>query len=189
VLGRYKTRYQTAYTIITTHDTSGVGTGVSTPDPHTGGNPSSTRPSTNLNRISVRGDQLVVHYKDGHTLLCVPATAGRWVPQVDQTMGSAPPVPPDGTPPSGVQALLAQWMVDHQNQYAYSQGATRLQPDTNGYTDCSGLMYYCYEQVANIFIGTWTGDQIKHGTLITTDPTVAKAETSLVVGDVVFYRW
>jgi cell wall-associated NlpC family hydrolase len=84
---------------------------------------------------------------------------------------------------------MRQWLIDHENDYAYSQGPSRLTPDKNMYTDCSGLMYWVYKIIANVYIGTWTGDQSKKGTLVTTSATVAKAETTLTVGDLVFYRW
>lgn len=190
VLGRYRSRYQEAYSIIVAQDTSGVGaggSGTSSPTPGDGGG--STRPTTDIRYIQRVGDQHVIKFKDGHDLFCIPNGSGIWVPQTDNSVGASVPNPADGAPPSGVQALMRQWMIDHTDVYAYSQGASRLTPDTNMSTDCSGLVYWVYKAIANKYIGTWTGNQITYGTLITTSKTTAIAETGLAIGDLIFYRW
>lgn len=190
VLGQYRTRYKDAYDIIVAQDTSGVGaggSGTSGPTPGDGG--ASTRPTSPIQYLQRVGDQYVIKFKDGHDLFCVPNGSGIWVPQADSTLGAETPTPPDGEPPSGVQALLRTWMLDHTDDYAYSQGASRLTPDVNMSTDCSGLVYWAYKTIANKYIGTWTGNQISYGTLVTTNKATAIAETGLIVGDLIFYRW
>lgn len=190
VLGQYRTRYKAAYDIIVAQDTSGVGsggTGGTPPTPGDGGGGS--RPTTDIKYLQKVGDQHALKFKDGHTLFLVPNGSGIWIPRVDSSIGADEPTPSDGTPPTGVQNLMRQWLIDHTDDYAYSQGASRLTPDKNMSTDCSGLMYWVYKTIANKYIGTWTGNQISYGTLVTTSKAVALAETSLVIGDLVFYRW
>mgnify|MGYP001107295675 FL=1 len=36
----------------------------------------------------------------------------------------------------------------------------------DGYSDCSSLVWKCYERGLGIFVGTWTGEQIDKGTLV-----------------------
>lgn len=36
----------------------------------------------------------------------------------------------------------------------------------DGYSDCSSLLWKCFEKGLGIFIGTWTGEQIDRGTLV-----------------------
>lgn len=190
VLGKYASRYKTAYDIILAQDTTGVGdggTGDADPTPGDGG--SGKRPTTDIRYIKRATDTLLIQYKDGHNLLCVPNGSGVWLPQADNDIG-APDVPePDSPPPSDVQNLMRTWLIDHTDDYAYSQGASRLDPNKNMYTDCSGLMYWVFKTIANKYIGTWTGNQITYGSLVTTSKSVAIAETTLQVGDLVFYRW
>lgn len=73
--------------------------------------------------------------------------------------------------------------------YPYSQASGRLQPDVSGYTDCSGLVWYCYQQVLGVNVGTWTGDQQNYGTQIyyTTSNTID--ESIMALGDLVFFDY
>lgn len=190
VLGRYRTRYRDAYNIILAHDTTGVGTGATGTVPVTPGDGGSgTRPTTDIKYLQKSGAQFVMKFKDGHSLFFVPSTSGVWVPQADNAIGAPDVPPPTSTPPSGVQTLLRNYMLSKTDVYAYSQGASRLTPDKNMSTDCSGLVYWAYKTIANTYIGTWTGNQIGYGTLVTKDKATAIAETGLVVGDLIFYRW
>jgi cell wall-associated NlpC family hydrolase len=190
VLGQYRSRYQTAYTIISTDDYTGVGdisTSDSDPD-DPGNNTGPTQATTNITHLKMVGDQMLIRFKDGHALMCYSNGAGTWLPKADSTIGAE--IPDDSsTPPSGAIADIIAWLAAHVDDFAYSQGAGRLDPVTNGYTDCSGLMYYVYKTIANTAIGTWTGDQSTHGTLITKSQSVAEDGSTVHPGDLVFYRW
>jgi cell wall-associated NlpC family hydrolase len=141
-----------------------------------------------VSNIRAVGDQLMIRYKDGHTLSCYSNGANTWIPTADSTLGADVP-DTSGTPPSTAVTDMINWLAAHDNAFAYSQGAGRLDPITNGYTDCSGLMYYAYKSFANLAIGTWTGDQSKNGTLVTTSASVAEDGSTVQPGDLVFYRW
>lgn len=190
VLGKYKSRYKAAYDIIVAQDTTGVGDGGTGDTPTTPGDGGSgTRPTTDIRYIQRASDTLLIQYKDGHNLLCVPNGSGVWLPQADDDIGAPDDPEPSTPPPSDVQNLMRTWLLDHVDDYAYSQGASRLEPNKNMSTDCSGLMYWVFKTIANQYIGTWTGNQIDYGTLVTTSKAAAIAETSLEIGDLVFYRW
>jgi len=131
-------------------------------------------------------DAMHIHLADGTTAVCVPTTTGVWLPTVGVPVTTpAPPTPP---PSTTVQNSLVAWMVAHIGVYAYSQASGRLTPDTSGYTDCSGLTYYCYKTVTGQNIGTWTGTQNTHGTAIVSG-SGAVPEAQLVIGDLIFYNW
>lgn len=92
---------------------------------------------------------------------------------------------------TATQDALVQWMLDRQGKYKYSQGPGRLEPDKNGYTDCSALCRYAYMQVAGVDPGTWTGNQQDRGTVVVgaNVQTAAEAERLLQKGDLVFFDW
>ena len=90
--------------------------------------------------------------------------------------------------PLAIQHMIA-WQAANQQHFAYSENPGRLDPETSGYTDCSGLERWLYEKFASLDIGTWTGDECTHGTLITEDKTEARAGVGMLPGDLIFYRW
>lgn len=51
------------------------------------------------------------------------------------------------------------------NKNQYTQSALR-EKVFGGYSDCSSLMWQCYLKGAGVFIGTWTGEQVEHGTVV-----------------------
>lgn len=98
-------------------------------------------------------------------------------------------VAPEPTQPtSGDGEALVKWMLDHVGKYAYSQASGRLTPDAYGYTDCSGLVRYCYLQVCKKEIGTYTGAQQNYGRIII-DTNQALNESIMRKGDLVFFNW
>ena len=79
-----------------------------------------------------------------------------------------------------------QFVLDRLNRYAYSQGSTRLTPESNLRTDCSGLMNFVYNSVAGINIGTYTGNQYDKGQSIYSGPGSGLTEGILRKGDLIF---
>lgn len=211
VFGRYKTRYNTAYTIINNMDSEGVDTGtppVPVPDP--GGdvstdpevtNPGDSASPSGVGLVTQQGDNLHIQTKDG-TVVGVGLPGGSWA-----AFGTAPgtteptPLPPEPNPTdpppvdpgSGgagddVRAALAKFVTDRIGKYAYSQGGTRMEPDRNNYTDCSGLVRYAYQKVTGVEIGTYTVAQLEHGTEVLSG-SGAIDESKLLLGDLVLYNW
>ena len=192
VLGRYKTRYNSAYDIIASGDSTGVGDGGTVGDGDPGGNTGSTRPTSDIVYLRLVGDNIHVVRKDGSTLPCYHDGRSRWIPAKDSTLGS--PVDPGGntggsTDPSTDQAAIRAWMIAHENAYAYGQGAGRLKPDSSGYTDCSGVIRYCYAQTAGIETGTWTGDMLNYGRKISGDKNKITDSSFMEIGDLILIKW
>ena len=52
-----------------------------------------------------------------------------------------------------------------ENKNKYTQSSLR-EKVFDGYSDCSSLMWKCFKEGANLFIGTWTGEQVDHGVLV-----------------------
>ena len=93
-------------------------------------------------------------------------------------------------PPAGdVQQRLVNWCIERTGKYGYSQDLTmRMQPDVYGVTDCSALMWYCYQQVAGVEIGTWTGGQQNYGQVVINVGQPID-ESKMNLGDLVFFDW
>lgn len=190
----YRSRYQLAYHIISTHDTTGVGVGTPpTGGGGDGGNPGNGQISGNASYITERGTQLHLQNKDGTILTFHRVSSGGntlWLSSQDVNVGGGTPPPNGGgTPPTGAIADIIAWEESVIGTFDYSEGAGRLDPVASGTTDCSGLQYYAFLTYGNIDIGTWTGEQYTTGTLVTKDPTVAKDGVTVVPGDLVLYRW
>lgn len=201
-LAAHRAAYGAAYTVIT----GAVPDVQTTPDPTPappadGGNPSGSVTGTvqlvGAAAYAVRvGDALHLKFSDGHTVVMLPTSGGYYIPRQDATTGAPVPSLPDNpaptTPPSSgadaTRSALVTWVTSRVGRYAYSQGPTRLNPEQNMYTDCSGLMYWTFQQVAGIDIGTWTGSQVGHGTLVAKGSGTLD-QSQLLPGDLVFYNW
>lgn len=202
VLSRYRTRYTTARDIIKSGDISGVEDlpDPTTPDAPVGGDSGGDileRLQGDIRYIASVGDHLHIQLRDGQRLITYPNGSGLWVTRQDASTGADVPPPTDNPDPdappgsSGAQATraaLVQWMLDRLDRYAYGQGPSRLKPEQNMYTDCSALLNFCYQEVAGINIGTYTGDQYQRGTAVAQGSGTLD-ESLLLPGDLVFFDW
>lgn len=73
----------------------------------------------------------------------------------------------------------------------YTQSSKREQV-FSGYSDCSSLMWQCFQQAAGVYIGTWTGEQIDKGDLVYRNTgsshVLTKAmQNKILPGDLVFW--
>lgn len=73
----------------------------------------------------------------------------------------------------------------------YTQSSKREQV-FNGYSDCSSVMWKCFERAAGVYIGTWTGEQIDKGELVYRNTgsshVLTKAmQSKILPGDLVFW--
>jgi cell wall-associated NlpC family hydrolase len=194
-LGNYKSRYQQVYTIIVNQDTTGVGDPTGNPPtgtpPPTNGNPTgNTQPTSNIIYVEKRSNQLYAHYKDGHVQQFLSAGANTWTAGKDSSLGGGPVTPPVNPPPDPSKAAaVVQWMIDHLNQFSYSQGPCRISPGLPcGYTDCSGCVREAYKTAAGMIIGTWTGDEYQNGTVVGTTLDYAMG-SGPQDGDLIFLKW
>lgn len=198
VLGQYRNRYNTAYTIIKNMDATGVDDIPGTVPPpteggDTGGGGGESRLGGPVRYVQVVGDNLFIKFNDGTSVFAYPNTANMFVPARDNSVGADPVPPPDnpdpevppGAPGNVKAVAIRQWLLDRLEVFRYSQGATRLDPYRNMYTDCSGLLYYAFQEVAGINPGTWTGDMRGRGTGIYAGPGSGLTEGILQVGDLI----
>lgn len=199
VLGQYKTRYNTAYNIITSGDTSGIDTTPGTvPATNDGGDPGKSGGVISAvganSYVSVVGNNLHIRLTSGGTVVCYPIGPDRFTPANSGGVGSpvpALPANPTPTTPGGgtaTQAALVTFVTSLVGRYAYSQGATRLTPEKNLYTDCSGLMYYVFQHVAGINIGTFTGNQYTNGVDVE-HGSGSVDQSKLQPGDCIYFDW
>lgn len=200
VLGQYRSRYNTARDIILSGDTSGIGdTPGTVPPPEEGGDSGSgtgsQRADGPVKHARAQGDMLLVTLKDNTRVFLYATTGGMYTAARDTNVGAIvpplpdnpdPEVPPNTNPPSNVQEALVQFVLDRLNRYAYSQGSTRLTPESNLRTDCSGLMNFAFNSVAGINIGTYTGNQYNKGQGIYSGPGSGLTEGILQKGDLIF---
>lgn len=203
VFGNYRTRYNTVYQIIKSGDSSGVDPtpGDEIPDPTPGqdtGGVGLIRTGGDIQYIRKVGDALHIFLTKGAVIIANPTQADVYVTSEDATAGAPvpppepnpdPEVPPDpGGSNEALRAALVTFMQDRLNKYAYSQGGTRMEPDRDNYTDCSGLTYYAYRMVAGIDIGSYTVAQLGRGTEIARGSGNID-ESKLLTGDLILYNW
>lgn len=87
---------------------------------------------------------------------------------------------------------VTELIKSREGKNSYTQSDLREQV-FGGYSDCSSLVWKCFEKALGIFIGTWTGEQLEHGTLVfeNTDPQKKKLDqedlTKMQEGDLVFW--
>lgn len=192
VLGQYPSRYNTAYDMLKGWD------GQSAPPDFGQSGQSSTTPGGNAPTISgtpdrtswihVRqdtiylydGDKTRTFYHSSAQNYIEKFSKGTPVDTSGQTGGGTPP-----TPGSGKGAEVVEWVRQRIGRYAYSQGGGRLNPDSTGYTDCSGLWWRAYMDVTGVDVGTWTGQMAGKGSPVAsnTDSTIQAAIPKVKAGD------
>lgn len=203
VLGQYRTRYITARDIILSGDNSGVDDLPGTiPDPPDSGGDGGAedgqeRPHGPVSYVESVGNNVRIHYPDGKGVTAYPNGRGYWLTKQDADSGSEvdpnpdnpdPEVPPDSEAAAKRAAVVA-FITSRVGDYNYSQGPSRLEPDKNNYTDCSGLVYFAYQQVVGVNIGTYTGDQYDRPTRIDEGPgSTPFPEGDMLPGDLIYYN-
>lgn len=142
-------------------------------------------PWANISRAINRGDpnSTLAAYGEADRTTAINAVLG------------VTPDPTSPTTPTGLPDALVAWVEAHEGAFRYSQASPqRLDPVTYGQTDCSGLMGYVYETVANKHIGWWTGThddgQQQYGTVIESGSSGTSPDEALLQkGDLIFYMW
>lgn len=173
VLGQYRNRYNTVYQRLKDWD------GESNPpdfgqsgdvDTTPGGNtPGISTEKSKLGYIIQNGDTLILYGRDEYAkgVIFYPASGQVWINGYNAN-GTDIGGGNEGGSESGSEAqnaiceLYRSWL----DRFAYSQGAGRLDPISSGYGDCSSTVWFAYQQVAGIDVGTWTGAMAGKGTKI-----------------------
>lgn len=174
VLGQYRNRYNTVYQRLKDWD------GESNPpdfgqsgdvDTTPGGNETGIdTEASKLGYIIQNGDTLILYGKDEYEkgVIFYPASGQVWINGYNANGTDIGGGNEGGGSESGSKAqnaiceLYRSWL----DRFAYSQGAGRLDPISSGYGDCSSTVWFAYQQVAGIDVGTWTGAMAGKGTKI-----------------------
>lgn len=174
VLGQYRNRYNAVYQRLKDWD------GESNPpdfgqsgdvDTTPGGNnPGISTEESKLGYIIQNGDTLILYGKDEYEkgVIFYPASGQVWINGYNANGTDIGGGNEGGGSGSGSEAqnaiceLYRSWL----DRFAYSQGAGRLDPISSGYGDCSSTVWFAYQQVAGIDVGTWTGAMAGKGTKI-----------------------
>lgn len=174
VLGQYRNRYNTVYQRLKDWD------GESNPpdfgqsgdvDTAPGGNePGIGTEASKLGYIIQNGDTLILYGKDEYEkgVIFYPASGQVWINGYNANGTDIGGGNEGGGSESGSEAqnaiceLYRSWL----DRFAYSQGAGRLDPISSGYGDCSSTVWFAYQQVAGIDVGTWTGAMAGKGAKI-----------------------
>lgn len=174
VLGQYRNRYNTVYQRLKDWD------GESNPpdfgqsgdvDTTPGGNtPGISTEKSKLGYIIQNGDTLILYGRDEYAkgVIFYPASGQTWINGYNANGTGIGGGNEGGGSQTGSAAqnaicdLYRSWL----DRFAYSQGAGRLDPISSGYGDCSSTVWFAYQQVAGIDVGTWTGAMAGKGTKI-----------------------
>lgn len=174
VLGQYRNRYNAVYQRLKDWD------GESNPpdfgqsgdvDTTPGGNePGISTEESKLGYIIQNGDTLILYGRDEYEkgVIFYPASGQVWINGYNANGTDIGGGNEGGGSESGSEAqnaiceLYRSWL----DRFAYSQGAGRLDPISSGYGDCSSTVWFAYQQVAGIDVGTWTGAMAGKGTKI-----------------------
>lgn len=174
VLGQYRNRYNTVYQRLKDWD------GESNPpdfgqsgdvDTTPGGNnPGISTEESKLGYIIQNGDTLILYGRDEYEkgVIFYPASGQVWINGYNANGTDIGGGNEGGGSETGSEAqnaiceLYRSWL----DRFAYSQGAGRLDPISSGYGDCSSTVWFAYQQVAGIDVGTWTGAMAGKGTKI-----------------------
>lgn len=174
VLGQYRNRYNTVYQRLLDWDGESEppdfgqsGNIDTTPG---GNNPGISTEESKLGYIIQRGNLLILYGKDEYAkgVTFYPAGTQKWINGFNANGTDIEGGNEGGGSETGSEAqnaicdLYRSW----ENKFAYSQGAGRLDPISSGYGDCSSTVWFAYQKVASIDVGTWTGAMAGKGNKI-----------------------
>lgn len=174
VLGQYRNRYNTVYQRLKDWDGESdppdfgqSGDVDTTPG---GNNPGISTEESKLGYIIQRGNLLILYGKDEYAkgVTFYPAGTQKWINGYNANGTEIEGGNEGGGSETGSEAqnaicdLYRSW----ENKFAYSQGAGRLDPISSGYGDCSSTIWFAYQQVSSIDVGTWTGAMAGKGTKV-----------------------
>lgn len=133
-----------------------------------------TQVESQIQRIGMTGQQLIVYGEDNQAgVVCYRLTNSMWVPTSNTAAPPSPtpeepPAPEEPTQPGDFEAMRQLW-YDHEGDWSYGGGAGRLDPESSGYTDCSGCIWWAVNKIRPDIaagLGNFTSPQSKAGTLV-----------------------
>ena len=203
VLGQYRTRYNTAYAIIKSGDTSGVDDVEEDDDSDedeggdTGSGASSGgRLQTGYTTLTKAGSTILAGKIGGGMVSFVHAGPNTWITEVDENTGATVPVDDDSDGETGSgsgdvsadQQKLYNFAIAEEGRWNYGNGPGRLTPTTSGYCDCSSWVYRAYNTQLGIKLGTYTVSQMNDGKRIASG-TGSLPLDKMEVGDLILFDW
>ena len=171
ILGRYSNRYNTAYNLLKNWD------GQSAPPDFGQSGEANDAPGGNDSTISGTSDKTAwVHVKqntlylheNGKIRTFYPSTSQNYIEKFEKgtPVDTSHQTGQGSETGSEASSKVVDWVKDKIGKYKYSQGAGRLNPESTGYTDCSGLWWRAYMDVTGVDVGTWTGQMAGKGSMI-----------------------
>lgn len=168
VLGQYRNRYNTVYKRLKEWD------GESDPpdfgqsgdvDTNPGGdNAGIGVEASKLGYIIQNGDTLILYGRDEYKkgVIFYPASGQTWINGCNANGTEITGGNTGGGSATGSEAQcgIVKFVRSLENRFKYSQAPGRMSPETSGYTDCSGLVWFAYHKVAGMEVGTSTQNQL-----------------------------
>ena len=212
IVGSYTNRQNTIKSLLDQWDGVSPAEGFGTRDPNVeiggntnpgAGNPEGTYKETvtkiSIKSLSFYGKELVLNLaiNDANEKLTFIKISDNnmWLPVsgkkeiTTKTEDNEIPNTPDtGTGDDSQRQQLVDLILSFTGSLGYSQAQSLRMNPPGGFADCSGLVWYCYNQVAGIEIGTWTGQQVGNGRLIK-EGSGALDTSDLLKGDLLFMNW
>ena len=148
-----------------------------------------------IQRIGENGQHLIIYGEDNETgIVCFRTTNNFWIP-ASNTAAPPTPTPVDPPPPpepaaQGDFERMRQLWYDNEERWVYGWGPGRLDPESSGYSDCSGTIYWAVNKIRPDLaesLGVWTPAQVNAGSRVTNGlvtTTVHVDEAILRPGDI-----
>lgn len=209
VFGQYRTRYNTARTMIASGTAPEIIDLNDDDAPIPDGDGDEEAPAANngdrklgdIRYLSLVGDVIHVVLKDGKTLQALPASGERYViPRSTLSSGAAPEIPddeentgePDPPPFEGDISQAQQALLDYADsvlgEWVYTNDYRRVNADANRAGDCSAFVRECYKRVG-VKLGLLTSSQYTQGERIYSGSPAGLDMSKLRVGDLVYMHW
>lgn len=161
------------------------------------GNPDKTESETTTDAkvgcIRVLGKALLAEF-DGQKIMFYKAGNGLYYPNLKNktVSGSTDDTPVPDNPEQSGTSDDAVWIVDKikslEGTLQYSQAQSLRTNIPGGYCDCSGLVWWLYNQ-RGFSVGTWTGSQKNDGELIAEGRYTVPDESIMQLADMCLFDW
>lgn len=161
------------------------------------GNPNNTKSETTtkakIGAIRVVGKGLLAEF-DGQKILFYKAGNGIYYPRIGNknVSGVTEDTPVPDNPEQSGTSDDARWIVDKikslEGTLQYSQAQSLRTNIPAGYCDCSGLVWWLYNQ-RGFSVGTWTGSQKNDGILVADGRYTVPDENIMQLADMCLFDW
>ena len=190
---QYPNRYNTAYSMIASGDTSGMDNPTGSTNTSPGGDTgTTTQIKSTVTYIEGVGNNLLLHMQDKSKQWAYFDGRNRWIISSKPTNGTPivvdPSTPTDPVTSQTMQNMIA-WAKSVEYKYSYAQAPGRTEPDVSGYTDCSGFTRYAYLKFYGLNIGYDTLEQLANGSEIIGKTSGSLNESIMKPGDLILYDW